>query len=44
MAVGKELLEWLSTFSISRLYNASPSVIKEFKNIALQEVPSILTD
>ena len=44
MAVGKELLEWLSTFSTSRLYNASPSVIKGFKNIALQEVPSILTD
>lgn len=44
MAVGKELLEWLSTFSVARLYNASPSVIKGFKNIDLQELPSILMD
>jgi len=41
MAIGKELLEWLSTFSGSKLYNASPSVIKGFENIALEEVPSI---
>lgn len=36
MAVAKELLEWLSTFSTSQLYNASPSVIKGFKNITLE--------
>ncbi len=41
MAVGKELLEWLSTFSGSKLYNASPSMIKGFKNISLEEVGSI---
>ncbi len=35
MVVAKELLEWLSTFSTSKLYNASPSVIKGFKNITL---------
>jgi len=43
MAVGKELLEWLSTFSASKLYNVSPSVIKGFKNIALNEIP-LITD
>jgi uncharacterized Rossmann fold enzyme len=41
MAIGKELLEWLSTFSASKLYNASPSVIKGFRNVALEEVLSI---
>jgi len=41
MAIGKELLEWLSTFSASKLYNASPGVIKGFKNIALEEVLSM---
>jgi len=42
MAVGKELLEWLSTFSRPKLYNASPSMIKGFENIALEEVGSIV--
>ena len=41
MTVGKELLEWLSTFSASKLYNASPSVIKGFENVAFEEVLSI---
>jgi len=41
MAVGKELLEWLSTFSATRLYNASPSTIKGFKNIVFEEITSI---
>ncbi len=44
MAVGKELLEWLSTFSGSKLYNASPSVIKGFKNIVLEEVRTLTSD
>ena len=41
MAVGKQLLEWLSTFSGSKLYNASPSTINGFKNISLEEIPAI---
>ncbi len=41
MAVGKELLEWLSTFSAATLYNASPGAIKGFKNIAFEEINSI---
>lgn len=41
MAVGKELLEWLSSLSASKLYNASPGVIRGFRNIALEEVPSL---
>ncbi|MFY3739951.1 MAG: hypothetical protein HMLIMOIP_000376 [Candidatus Nitrosomirales archaeon] len=41
MAVGKQLLEWLSTFSASKLYNASPSTINGFKNISLEEIPAI---
>ncbi len=41
MAVGKELLEWLSTFYAAKLYNASPSVISGFKNIDFEEIISI---
>ena len=41
MAVGKELLEWLSTFSSAKLYNASPSTINGFKNIGFNETLSI---
>jgi hypothetical protein len=41
MTVGKELLEWLSTFSAAKLYNVSPSVIKGFKNISFEEIISI---
>ena len=41
MAMGKELLEWLSTFSSAGLYNASSSVIKGFKNIDFAETLSI---
>ncbi len=42
MAVGKELLERLSTFSGSELYNTSPSVIRGFRNISLEEVRSLI--
>lgn len=38
MSVGKELLEWLATFSRAELYNASPSSIKGFKNLTLEEI------
>jgi len=41
MVVGRQLLEWLSTFSGSKLYNASPSTINGFKNISLEEIPAI---
>jgi hypothetical protein len=42
LAIGKELLEWLSTFSSAKLYNASPGMIRGFKNIGLEQVHSIL--
>jgi uncharacterized Rossmann fold enzyme len=42
MAVGKELLEWLSTFSTAKLYNVSSSSIKGFKNIKFEEINSII--
>jgi len=42
LAIGKELLEWLSTFSSSKLYNASPGMIRGFKNIGLEQVHSVL--
>jgi uncharacterized Rossmann fold enzyme len=42
MAVGKELLEWLSTFSTAKLYNASSSTIKGFKNIQFDDINSII--
>ena len=42
MAVGKELLEWLSSFATSKLYNVSPSVIKGFKNIDFEEISSMM--
>ncbi len=38
MYVGQELLEWLATFTKAKLYNASPSMIKGFKNIGLNEI------
>ncbi len=44
MVVGKELLEWLPTFSGSRLYNASSGTIKGFRNVVLTEVPWIVSN
>jgi uncharacterized Rossmann fold enzyme len=41
LEVGKELLEWLATFTKSKLYNASPSTIKGFRNIALNEIAKL---
>jgi hypothetical protein len=41
MDAGKELLEWLATFTKAKLYNASPSTIKGFKNIALDEIKNL---
>lgn len=41
MGVGKELLEWLATFSKAKLYNASPSTIRGFRNIALSEIDKL---
>jgi len=38
LSVGKELLEWLSTFSNAELYNASPGIIKGFMNLSLREI------
>jgi hypothetical protein len=38
MEIGKELLEWLATFSRAKLYNVSPNTIKGFRNIALNEI------
>ncbi|MFQ5920900.1 MAG: 6-hydroxymethylpterin diphosphokinase MptE-like protein, partial [Nitrososphaerales archaeon] len=40
MAAGRELLEWLSSFSPSKLYNASPGTIGGFRNISLEELSS----
>lgn len=41
MGVGKELLEWLATFSKAKLYNASPNTIRGFRNIALSEIDKL---
>ncbi|MFQ5940739.1 MAG: 6-hydroxymethylpterin diphosphokinase MptE-like protein [Nitrososphaerales archaeon] len=41
METGKELLEWLAPFTNAKLYNASPSTIKGFRNIALNEIEGL---
>jgi len=41
MEVAKELLEWLATFSKAKLYNASPSTIKGFKNIPIDSTKEL---
>ncbi|MEM2759526.1 MAG: 6-hydroxymethylpterin diphosphokinase MptE-like protein [Nitrososphaerales archaeon] len=38
MKIAKQLLEWLATFTNSELYNASPSAIKGFRNVALDKI------
>lgn len=42
MRVAVELLEWLATFSSSKLYNMSPSVIRGFKNISFEEIVKVI--
>lgn len=42
MAAGKELLEWLSSYSAAKLYNVSPSLIKGFKNIDFEGISSMM--
>lgn len=41
MDTGKELLEWLATFTNAKLYNASPSTINGFRNIGLKEIKDL---
>ena len=38
MDVGRELLEWLATFSKARLYNISPNTLIGFENITLNKI------